>query len=60
MTQAIIGCHPRYPAPIDHIIVGGLASDNVTFSPLTRYYEDMSEDAIHTLPSIYQPLSLHS
>lgn len=46
VTQAIIGCHPRYPAPIDHIIVGGLASDSVTFSPLTHYYEDMSEDAM--------------
>jgi endonuclease/exonuclease/phosphatase family metal-dependent hydrolase len=22
-TEDLIGCHPRYPAPIDHIIVGG-------------------------------------
>jgi 5'-nucleotidase (lipoprotein e(P4) family) len=23
-TEKLIGCHPRYPAPIDHIIVGGM------------------------------------
>ena len=25
-TQALIGCHPYYPAPIDHILVGKLSS----------------------------------
>jgi 5'-nucleotidase (lipoprotein e(P4) family) len=46
VTQAIIGCHPRYPAPIDHIIVGGLALNGFTFNTLTHNYKDMNEDAM--------------
>jgi endonuclease/exonuclease/phosphatase family metal-dependent hydrolase len=46
VTQPLIGCHPRYPAPIDHIIVGGLRATAVTVSPLVHYYDDMQEDAM--------------
>jgi endonuclease/exonuclease/phosphatase family metal-dependent hydrolase len=46
VTQPLIGCHPRYPAPIDHIIVGGLTATSVTLSPLVHYYDDMQEDAM--------------
>lgn len=46
VTQPLIGCHPRYPAPIDHIIVGGLSATGVILSPLVHYYDDMQEDAM--------------
>lgn len=31
-TRHIIGCHPRYPAPIDHIITGGFKTDSESIS----------------------------
>ena len=45
-TQNIIGCNERYPAPIDHIIVGALPlslrSQNVT----VHAFNDMKENAM--------------
>lgn len=45
-TQSIIGCHPRYPAPIDHIVVGGMHGQNVADSIEVFNYPDMNEDAM--------------
>jgi len=44
-TQKLIGCHPRYPAPIDHIIIGGNA-DFSEKSAKVHNYKDMNEDAM--------------
>jgi len=46
VTQPLIGCHPRYPAPIDHIVIGGMKTEDLTFTPSIHYYDDMREDAM--------------
>ena len=38
-TRQLIGCHPRYPAPIDHIVVGGVNSRNVTASATVHGFD---------------------
>ncbi|XOV78102.1 MAG: endonuclease/exonuclease/phosphatase family protein [Aestuariibacter sp.] len=45
-TKHLIGCHPRYPALIDHIIVGGTNSDFISRSAQTHHYDDMNEKAM--------------
>lgn len=45
-TRNLIGCHPRYPAPIDHILVGGMVTDKITQSAKVYPYKDMAEDAM--------------
>jgi endonuclease/exonuclease/phosphatase family metal-dependent hydrolase len=45
-TKDIIGCHPRYPAPIDHIIVGALPSTLKSDNVFVHHFEDMNEDAM--------------
>ena len=43
-TMPLISCHPRYPAPIDHIVYANL---NAQVSNLqAHYFEDMSEEAM--------------
>lgn len=42
----LIGCHPYYPAPIDHIWVGNMSSGNVTKSATMHPFADMAPDAM--------------
>lgn len=44
-TASLIGCHPYYPAPIDHIFVGKLDS-NVSKIPKVTPYENMDPKAM--------------
>lgn len=43
-TRDLIGCHPRYPAPIDHILVGALPSTLKTNNVSVHFFDDMSEE----------------
>ena len=43
-TASLIGCHPYYPAPIDHILMGQLQSPALTTSPRVHSYDDMNPD----------------
>ncbi len=43
VTRKVIGCHPRYPAPIDHILVGGLDARAATASVKVHEFENMQE-----------------
>jgi endonuclease/exonuclease/phosphatase family metal-dependent hydrolase len=45
-TQALRGCHPRYPEPIDHILLGGMQSALIASSAHVYKYENMHEDAM--------------
>lgn len=40
-TSHLIGCHRRYPAPIDHIIVGGMPTEGVIASAAVHPYKNM-------------------
>lgn len=40
-TADFIGCHPLFPALIDHILVGNLQDPALKFSPQTHLYDDM-------------------
>lgn len=40
-TADLISCHPYYPAPIDHIFIGNMASPILTHEAKTHPYEDM-------------------
>lgn len=42
-TAPVISCHPRYPAPIDHVFVGHLTD---TGEPKVWYFDDVREDAM--------------
>lgn len=44
-TQALIGCHPYYPAPIDHILVGKLSS-NYQKDVKAHLFSDMEPKAM--------------
>jgi predicted secreted acid phosphatase/endonuclease/exonuclease/phosphatase family metal-dependent hydrolase len=43
-TADLIGCHPYYPAPIDHILAGGFQSPYVTLHSQTRKFDNMKVD----------------
>ncbi len=43
-TASLIGCHPYYPAPIDHILMGQLQSPALISSPRVHSYDDMNPD----------------
>jgi predicted secreted acid phosphatase/endonuclease/exonuclease/phosphatase family metal-dependent hydrolase len=43
-TADLIGCHPYYPAPIDHILAGGFQSPNVTLYSQTHKFDNMKVD----------------
>jgi len=45
-TQNLIGCHPRYPAPIDHIAVGKLPGSLSPQNVHVHTFTDMSESAM--------------
>ena len=62
VTQSLVGCHPRYPAPIDHILVGGLPADKIKTSATMHLYDDMHEDAMlsdHCAVSVTLPAPAH-
>ncbi|TDF41475.1 endonuclease/exonuclease/phosphatase [Alteromonadaceae bacterium M269] len=45
-TEDLIGCHPYYPAPIDHIFVGNMPESGLEFNAKTHHYENMEPDAM--------------
>jgi len=45
-TEKLTGCHPRYPVPIDHIIMGGNQTKIIQKSASVHNYKDMNEDAM--------------
>lgn len=45
-SQSLIGCHPYYPAPIDHIWVGRLSDNRYQKSAQVHHYDDMSVNAM--------------
>jgi predicted secreted acid phosphatase/endonuclease/exonuclease/phosphatase family metal-dependent hydrolase len=63
-TADLIGCHPYYPAPIDHILAGGFRSPYVTLHSQTHKFDNMEIDGMlsdHcavTLSISSQPLPL--
>lgn len=44
VTGHMLGCHPYYPAPIDHVLAGGFPRETVDFVPQIRPYPDMQPD----------------
>ncbi|ATC96395.1 endonuclease/exonuclease/phosphatase family protein [Pseudoalteromonas tunicata] len=45
ITQNVVSCHPRYPAPIDHQFAGGF-SQAIPTNVQMRYFADKSETAM--------------
>lgn len=45
-TKDLIGCHPRYPAPIDHIVVGALPTAINATNVVVHPFQDMNEEAM--------------
>lgn len=43
-TASLIGCHPWYPAPIDHVLMGNLQDPALVISPMVHPFEDMQPD----------------
>jgi predicted secreted acid phosphatase/exonuclease III len=43
-TQGLIGCHPYYPAPIDHIIVGHFNASKYQMEASVHPFENMNPD----------------
>ncbi|PAJ75303.1 hypothetical protein CJF42_05955 [Pseudoalteromonas sp. NBT06-2] len=43
-TENLKGCHPRYPEPIDHIVIGGTNTDISKKSASVHSYINMNED----------------
>ncbi|MBC3765220.1 endonuclease/exonuclease/phosphatase family protein [Neptunicella marina] len=46
VTQPLLGCHPRYPAPIDHIWVGGMPTTELVSHTAVYPFSNMDEDAM--------------
>ncbi|MDO6426856.1 HAD family acid phosphatase [Thalassotalea sp. 1_MG-2023] len=42
----IIGCHPYYPAPIDHILAGNMPEKGLQKTVTMHYFDDMSPKAM--------------
>ncbi|XQW83588.1 HAD family acid phosphatase [Thalassotalea piscium] len=42
----IIGCHPYYPAPIDHILAGNMPKKGLQKTVTMHYFDDMSPKAM--------------
>ncbi|GHF01894.1 HAD family acid phosphatase [Thalassotalea profundi] len=42
----IIGCHPYYPAPIDHILAGNMPKKGLHKTVKMHYFDDMSPKAM--------------
>ncbi|MCC2607037.1 HAD family acid phosphatase [Planctobacterium marinum] len=45
-TRDVIGCHPRYPAPIDHILVGGMNTQVASNSIQVHQFDNMEAEAM--------------
>jgi len=45
-TRNLTGCHPRYPVPIDHIIIGGTKTDLSEKSAIVHDFKNMNEEAM--------------
>jgi predicted secreted acid phosphatase/exonuclease III len=45
-TKDLLGCHPRYPAPIDHILVGALPATLNSDRVYVHRFNDMTEEAM--------------
>jgi 5'-nucleotidase (lipoprotein e(P4) family) len=43
LSASLIGCHPRYPAPIDHIFAGHLPASTEVTQVQAHHYADMSD-----------------
>ena len=43
VTNTLVGCHPRYPAPIDHILVGGMTGEPVNLVARVHAFDNMNE-----------------
>lgn len=52
----LIGCHPYYPAPIDHILIGNMSKKGLNKSTNIHPFADMKPDA---MLSDHCALSLH-
>ena len=46
LTKDMLGCHPWYPAPIDHVIVGNLKGKDMKKSVTNHHYDNMEPDAM--------------
>ncbi len=45
-TALLIGCHPWYPAPIDHILVGNMQDPALITSAMAHDFDNMDPDAM--------------
>jgi len=45
-TRDLIGCHPYYPAPIDHIIVGHIGGEQYHKQATVHAFDNMDPDAM--------------
>ena len=45
-TRDLLGCHPRYPAPIDHILIGGINPASAITEARFHAYADMQPEAM--------------
>ncbi|MDA0683999.1 MAG: endonuclease/exonuclease/phosphatase [Bacteroidetes bacterium] len=45
-TAGLIGCHPYYPAPIDHILMGNLQDPALVTTPQVHAFDNMDPDAM--------------
>mgnify|MGYP000592353852 CR=1 FL=1 len=43
-TAHLVGCHPYYPAPIDHILLGNMAAPNISKKSTMHPFDDMAPD----------------
>lgn len=46
LGKDILGCHPYYPAPIDHILAGNMPKKGLKKTVKTHLYDDMAPDAM--------------
>lgn len=45
ITQQLVSCHPRYPDPIDHVIIGGIKTQ-LPLNAKMQYFADQAEEAM--------------
>lgn len=45
-TASLVSCHPRYPDPIDHIILGRMRKQGTKLEVISHHFENMQEDAM--------------
>lgn len=62
-TSQLLGCQARYPAPIDHIIVGGMNAQNIEASAQVHKFKNMDNKAMlsdHCAVSVSLAANAHS